>query len=37
MTASVPRSDRLRGRTALVTGAASGIGAAIARHFVLAG
>jgi 3-oxoacyl-[acyl-carrier protein] reductase len=34
---SVPRSDRLRGRTALVTGAASGIGAAIARHFVLAG
>ncbi len=33
----VPRSDRLRGRTALVTGAASGIGAAIARHFVLAG
>ncbi|MDO4141653.1 SDR family NAD(P)-dependent oxidoreductase [Clavibacter michiganensis subsp. michiganensis] len=37
MTAPVPRSDRLRGRTALVTGAASGIGAAIARHFVLAG
>lgn len=33
----MPRSDRLRGRTALVTGAASGIGAAIARHFVLAG
>ncbi len=32
----MPRSDRLRGRTALVTGAASGIGAAIARHFVLA-
>ena len=37
MSAPVPRSDRLRGRTALVTGAASGIGAAIARHFVLAG
>jgi 3-oxoacyl-[acyl-carrier protein] reductase len=37
VSAVVPRSDRLRGRTALVTGAASGIGAAIARHFVLAG
>ncbi|ALD12421.1 SDR family NAD(P)-dependent oxidoreductase [Clavibacter capsici] len=37
MSAELPRSDRLRGRTALVTGAASGIGRAIGRHLVAAG
>ncbi|WP_317231915.1 SDR family NAD(P)-dependent oxidoreductase [Clavibacter capsici] len=37
MSAELPRSDRLRGRTALVTGAASGIGRAVGRHLVAAG
>src|SRR5882757_5956112 len=34
---SIPHSTLLAGRTALVTGAASGIGRAIAAHFVAAG
>ena len=34
---SIPQSTLLAGRTALVTGAASGIGGAIAAHFLAAG
>ena len=34
---SIPQSTLLAGRTALVTGAASGIGRAIAAHYLAAG
>jgi 3-oxoacyl-[acyl-carrier protein] reductase len=34
---SIPKTDLLRGRTAVVTGAASGIGRAIAAHYLAAG
>ncbi|MBJ7288679.1 SDR family NAD(P)-dependent oxidoreductase [Williamsia sp.] len=34
---AIPRTDLLAGRTALITGAASGIGRAVAQHFLAAG
>lgn len=34
---TIPRTDLLQGRTALITGGASGIGRAVGRHFLAAG